>query len=547
MVRTDSQENPLLAIDDLSVTFSTPSGPVHAVQRASLTVGRGETVALVGESGSGKSVTALSILGLLPYPKASHPGGSIRFDHQELLGAGEKTLMSVRGDRIAMIFQEPMTSLNPLHVVEKQIAETLKLRDNLNDQQAREKVLELLRLVHIQEPESRLTAYPHQLSGGQRQRIMIAMALANEPGLLIADEPTTAVDVTTQAQILDLITELRNNLAMGVLLITHDLDVVKKTADRVYVMRRGQIIEAGHTDSVLNRPKQEYTRQLIEAEPRRLTRSIPENAPVVLQGKAIQVWFPIKKGVLRKTVDHIKAADNVSLAIRAGETVGVVGESGSGKTSLALALLRLISSRGEIELHGHPLQALRQHRLKPLRRKMQVVFQDPYGSLSPRLTVSQIVAEGLVAHRIGTQTAREAQVIDALEGVGLDPAARHRYPHEFSGGQRQRIALARAMIMQPDLLVLDEPTSALDRSVQVQMIDLLQRLQQEHALAYLFISHDLRVVRALSDQIIVMRRGQVVEQGLADTLFRHPAHPYTRALMSAAFDLTVSDETVIAQ
>jgi microcin C transport system ATP-binding protein len=547
MARSSPHPEPLLTIDDLSVTFSTASGPIEAVRHASLTVSRSETVALVGESGSGKSVTALSILGLLPYPKARHPGGSIRFDHQELLGADEKTLMSVRGDRIAMIFQEPMTSLNPLHVVEKQIAETLKLRNNLDDQQAREKVLELLRLVHIPEPESRLTAYPHQLSGGQRQRVMIAMALANEPGLLIADEPTTAVDVTTQAQILDLITELRNNLAMGVLLITHDLDVVRKTADRVYVMRRGQIIEDGHTDSVLSHPKQAYTRQLVEAEPHRLTRSIPENSPVVLRGNQIQVWFPIKKGVLRKTVDHIKAADNVSLAIRAGETVGVVGESGSGKTSLALALLRLISSRGEIELLGHPLQALRQRRLKPLRRKMQVVFQDPYGSLSPRLSVNQIVAEGLVAHGIGTETERDARVIEALEGVGLDQTSRHRYPHEFSGGQRQRIALARAMIMQPDVLVLDEPTSALDRSVQVQMIDLLQRLQREHALAYLFISHDLRVIRALSDQIIVMRRGKVVEQGHADTIFSNPTHPYTRALMSAAFDLAVSDETALAQ
>ena len=547
MAQHYSQREPLLTIDDLSVTFSTASGPIEAVRHASLTVSRGETVALVGESGSGKSVTALSVLGLLPYPKARHPGGSIRFDHQELLGAGEKTLMSVRGDRIAMIFQEPMTSLNPLHVVEKQIAETLKLRKNLDDQQAREKVLELLRLVHIPEPESRLTAYPHQLSGGQRQRIMIAMALANEPDLLIADEPTTAVDVTTQAQILELIAELREHSGMSVLLITHDLDVVRKTAERVYVMQAGRIIEDGDTASVFRAPAQTYTQQLIAAEPQPRSHSIPENAPVVLQGKQIQVWFPIKKGVLRKTVDHIKATDDVNLSIRAGETVGVVGESGSGKTSLALALLRLISSRGEIELLGRPLQGLRQRSLKPLRRQIQVVFQDPFGSLSPRLSVGQIIAEGLVAHDIGNPTEQQEKVIQVLEEMGLDPATRHRYPHEFSGGQRQRIALARAMIMQPEVLVLDEPTSALDRSVQAQMINLLQKLQHDHGLAYLFISHDLKVIRALSDQIIVMRQGKVVEQGDADTIFDNPTHPYTRALMSAAFDLTVSDTSVVAQ
>jgi len=547
MAHLDSVSTPLLTIDDLSVTFSTPAGPVEAVQQADLVVNRGETVALVGESGSGKSVTALSVLGLLPYPKATHPSGSIRFDDQELLGAGDKALMRIRGDRISMIFQEPMTSLNPLHSVEKQITETLKQKANLSAQQVRDRVIELLQRVHIHDPESRLGAYPHQLSGGQRQRVMIAMALANEPDLLIADEPTTAVDVTTQAQILDLIAELREHSGMSVLLITHDLDVVRKTAERVYVMQAGKIIEDGDTASVFRAPARTYTQQLIAAEPQPRSRSIPENAPVVLQGKKIQVWFPIKKGVLRKTVDYIKATDDVNLSIRAGETVGVVGESGSGKTSLALALLRLISSRGEIELLGRPLQGLRQQSLKPLRRQMQVVFQDPFGSLSPRLSVGQIVAEGLVAHNIGNETEQQEKVIHALEEVGLDPSTRHRYPHEFSGGQRQRIALARAMIMQPEVLVLDEPTSALDRSVQAQMINLLQKLQHDHALAYLFISHDLKVIRALSDQIIVMRQGKVVEQGDAETILDNPTHPYTQALMSAAFDLTVSDTSVVSQ
>ena len=547
MAHLDSGSTPLLTIDDLSVTFNTPTGPVEAVQQAGLVVNPGEAVALVGESGSGKSVTALSVLGLLPYPKATHPSGSIRFNDQELLGAGEKALMQIRGDRISMIFQEPMTSLNPLHSVEKQITEILKQKANFSARQVRDKVIELLQRVHIQEPESRLGAYPHQLSGGQRQRVMIAMALANEPDLLIADEPTTAVDVTTQAQILELMSELREHSGMSVLLITHDLDVVRKTAERVYVMQAGRIIENGDTTSVFRAPTQTYTQQLIAAEPQPRSRFIPENAPVVLQCKQIQVWFPIKKGVLRKTVDHIKATDDVDLSIRAGETVGVVGESGSGKTSLALALLRLISSRGEIKLLGHPVQGLRQRSLKPLRRQMQVVFQDPFGSLSPRLSVGQIVAEGLVAHGIGNETEQQEKVMSVLEEVGLDPDTRHRYPHEFSGGQRQRIALARAMIMRPEVLVLDEPTSALDRSVQVQMIDLLQSLQQLHGLAYLFISHDLKVIRALSDWIIVMRQGKVVEQGHADTIFDSPTHPYTRALMSAAFDLAVTDTNTVAQ
>ena len=547
MTQLESDSTPLLTIDNLSVTFNTPASSVEAVQQADLVVNRGEAVALVGESGSGKSVTALSVLGLLPYPKATHPSGSIRFNDQELLGASENALMQIRGNRISMIFQEPMTSLNPLHSVEKQITEILKQKAKLSTRQTRDKVIELLQRVHIQEPESRLGAFPHQLSGGQRQRVMIAMALANDPDLLIADEPTTAVDVTTQAQILELISELRERSGMSVLLITHDLDVVRKTAERVYVMQAGRIIENGETTSVFRTPTQTYTQQLIASEPQPRSRSIPDNEAVALQGKQIQVWFPIKKGVLRKTVDHIKATDGVDLTIRMGETIGVVGESGSGKTSLALALLRLISSRGEIKLLGQSIQGLRQKSLKALRRQIQVVFQDPFGSLSPRLSVGQIVTEGLVAHGIGNETERQEKVIQVLEEMGLDPDTRHRYPHEFSGGQRQRIALARAMVMQPKMLILDEPTSALDRSVQAQMIDLLQSLQEMRGLAYLFISHDLKVIRALSDQIIVMRQGKVVEQGDANAIFNSPTHPYTRALISAAFDLTVPDPTVVTQ
>ena len=437
----------LLDAADLKVRFNDH----EVLKAASLTIRDGDHLGMVGRNGCGKTTLLKMMQGL--YAPTS---GRVLLD-------GGDTAQFSRRDLASWIGYVPQEWF----LFAGTIRETIAIANPDADEDDIVKAAKLAG-VHdyvIDLPDGYATVIGEagsRLSGGQRQRVMIAMALANEPGLLIADEPTTAVDVTTQAQILDLITELRNKLAMGVLLITHDLDVVKKTADRVYVMRRGQIIEAGHSDSVLNRPKEEYTRQLIEAEPHRLTRSIPENAPVVLQGTEIQVWFPIKKGVLRKTVDHIKAADNVSLAIRAGETVGVVGESGSGKTSLALALLRLISSRGEIELHGHPLQALRQHRLKPLRRKMQVVFQDPYGSLSPRLTVSQIVAEGLVAHRIGTQTEREAQVIEALEGVGLDPAARHRYPHDFSGGQRQRIMVARPLMLDPPVIIADEPVPMVD-------------------------------------------------------------------------------------
>ncbi len=537
----------LLQIDDLSVHFDTPSGEMIAVDRVSVEIDTGETVALVGESGSGKSVTALSVMQLLPYPRARHPNGSIRFNGEELIGASPARLRAIRGDQIGMIFQEPMTSLNPLHKVQKQIGETLMLHRGMTEAAARARTLELLDMVHIREPEKRLDSYPHQLSGGQRQRVMIAMALANEPDLLIADEPTTAVDVTTQAQILKLLEELQQEMHMAVLLITHDLGIVDKVSDRVYVMQRGRIVEHGPTREVYASPRDPYTVKLLSAEPAQKPAADLGRSPAVLEAEHIRVWFPVKKGILRRTVDHIRAADDISFCLRAGETVGVVGESGSGKTTLALGLLRLEKAQGRIRFDGDEIQDLRGEELKPIRRQMQVVFQDPYGSLSPRLSIHQIVEEGLVAHDIGDAESRAQMVIEALDEVGIDPASRFRYPHEFSGGQRQRIAIARAMILKPRLVVLDEPTSALDRSVQVQIVDLLLRLQAEHDLAYLFISHDLKIVRALSDQLIVLRNGQVVEQGDARAVFEAPSDPYTKALISAAFDFELEDESVLEQ
>ena len=536
----------LLSIQDLSISFSSDDGVVNAVHSLSLRVERGETVALVGESGSGKSVTALSVLGLLA-PNARYESGHIRFKGDELRGADNETLQQIRGNRISMIFQEPMTSLNPLHVVEKQLTETLLLHKRLDATAAQQRSLELLRRVRIQTPEEKLKAYPHQLSGGQRQRVMIAMALANEPDLLIADEPTTAVDVTAQAQILMLLQDLQREFGMAVLLITHDLGVVRRVADRMYVMRAGRIVESGSRDQVFNTPQQAYTRTLIDAEPPTRETVADDTAAIVLRGENIRVWYPIKRGMLRRTVGHVKAANGISMLIRAGHTIGIVGESGSGKSTLALALLRLVESRGEIEFLNQPIHQFNSHQLKPLRKQIQIVFQDPYGSLSPRLSVAQIVAEGLRAHQIGNAETHDAQVVDALTEVGLDPDTRHRYPHEFSGGQRQRIALARAMILKPRLLILDEPTSALDRAVQAQMVTLLTQLQKKHGLAYLFISHDLKVVRALSDEIIVMREGEVVEYGTASRVLQNPQSSYTRALVTAAFDLSVSEENAVAQ
>jgi microcin C transport system ATP-binding protein len=542
----DATVTPLLQVRDLSVSFATPGGEVKAVRHISFAINKGETVALVGESGSGKSVTALSLLQLLPYPSARHPSGSILFLGQELVGARETVLQQVRGNRIAMIFQEPMTSLNPLHTIEKQVNEVLFVHKALGRAAARARTLELLRLVGLSGAEQRLQAYPHQLSGGERQRVMIAMALANEPDLLIADEPTTALDVTIQAQILKLLKELQAKFTMALLLITHDLTIVRKVADRVCVMKEGEIVETGPTESIFTCPQHDYTRRLIAAEPKGRPLPAPADAQAVMVGRDIKVWFPIKAGVLRRTVAHVKAVDGIGVTVREGHTVGVVGESGSGKTTLGLALLRLIGSEGYIQFCGRELQGLSSQQLRPLRREMQIVFQDPYGSLSPRLSVGQIIEEGLRAHKLGNRSEeRRALIEQALQEVGLDPDTRDRYPHEFSGGQRQRIAIARAMVLRPRFVVLDEPTSALDLSVQAQIVDLLRELQARHNLAYLFISHDLRVVRALSDEIIVMRAGRIVEQGLTATIFAQPKHPYTQALLAAALELeTVADGVV---
>jgi microcin C transport system ATP-binding protein len=533
----------LLQIRDLSVTFEAPDGPVEAVRHVSFDIERGETFAIVGESGSGKTVTALSIVQLLPYPVARHPSGSIRFRGIELCGAPEPVLRDVRGNRIAMVFQEPMTSLNPLHTVEKQVSEVLLVHKAMGRAAARARTLELLGLVGLPEAEHRLHAYPHQLSGGQRQRVMIAMALANEPDLLIADEPTTALDVTVQAQILKLLKELRAKFGMAVLLITHDLGIVRKVADRVCVMSGGEIVEAGRVADVYERPQHAYTRRLLAAQPKGQPDRPPRDTPVLLQARNLKIWFPIKAGVFRRTISHVKAVDGMSIAVRAGRTLGVVGESGSGKTTLGLAVLRLIRSEGSIVFADRELQGLTSRALRPLRREMQIVFQDPFGSLSPRLSIAQIVEEGLRVHAIGNGPAGRRKLIEeALVEVGLDPETADRYPHEFSGGQRQRIALARAMVLRPRLVVLDEPTSALDMSVQAQIVDLLRELQSRHELAYVFISHDLRVVRALADEVVVMKDGRAVEEGTADEIFDRPRQGYTRALMAAAFELEAVDE-----
>jgi microcin C transport system ATP-binding protein len=531
----------LLEVRDLSVTFGGWRGapPVHAVQRVSFSLDRGETLALVGESGSGKSVTALSILQLLPYPAASHtPESSIRFAGEELVGAAPVRLRQVRGNRIAMVFQEPMTSLNPLHTLDKQIAEVLLIHKHMSAAAARARTLELLRLVGLRDAENRLGAYPHQLSGGQRQRVMIAMAIANEPDILIADEPTTALDVTIQAQILKLMQDLRDRLGMALLLITHDLAIVRHMAERVCVMTQGEIVEQGATAEVFARPQHPYTRRLLAAEPKGRVPPAEPEAPVIVEGEAVKVWFPIRSGLLRRVKGYVKAVDGVSLAVRAGSTLGVVGESGSGKTTLGLALLRLLDADGGIRFAGHDIAHERQSRLRPLRREMQVVFQDPYSSLSPRLSIAQIVGEGLKVHQLAENEDERRQLIETtLAEVGLDPASADRYPHEFSGGQRQRVAIARALVLKPRFIVLDEPTSALDMSVQAQIVDLLRELQQRHGLAYLFISHDLKVVRAMAHEILVMKDGHIVESGATDRVMDAPEHPYTRALMAAAFDL----------
>ena len=536
---------PLLAVERLSVSFGRGPRQVEAVKEVSFAVERGETMALVGESGSGKSVTALSVLQLLPYPTAWHPGGSIKVRGEEVVGAPPSRMRAIRGDRISMVFQEPMTSLNPLHTVQRQIAEILFVHKGLGAAAARARTLELLDMVGLPNAANRLDSFPHQLSGGQRQRVMIAMALANEPDLLIADEPTTAVDVTIQAQLLKLLRELQERLGMAMLLITHDLGIVRKMARRVAVMRAGEFVEDGPAERVFGDPRHDYTRMLLAAEPRGEPVAAAADAPVVMAARDLKVHFPIKAGVFRRTIDHIKAVDGVSVTIRRGHTLGVVGESGSGKTTLGLALLRLIRSEGPVRFEERDIQGRTFKQLRPLRSAMQVVFQDPFGSLSPRMSVNQIVAEGLEIHGIGAPEERRAMIEGVLEEVGLDPETRDRYPHEFSGGQRQRIAIARALVLRPRFIVLDEPTSALDMSVQAQIVDLLRELQQRHRLAYMFISHDLKVVRALADELIVMRDGQVVEFGAARDIFDAPKAAYTRALMAAAFELEAVETGVV--
>jgi len=547
----------LLDIQNLSVEFQMPNRVVRAVDDVSIHVDAGETVALVGESGSGKSVTALSVMQLLPYPKARHPTGSILFRGEQIMGASRQKIAQVRGNQIGMIFQEPLSALNPLHRIKKQIGEVLQFHHDLNRSQMQDKTVELLEMVGIRNAPQRLDSWPHQLSGGQRQRVMIAMALANEPELLIADEPTTALDVTIQAQILELLQQLQQQLGMAMLLITHDLGVVGKISDRVYVMRHGKVVEEGATETLFDDPQHSYTRELLDAEPGRRVRSEfnttekAESANHLLEVNNLKVWFPIKRGVLRRTVDHVKAVDDISFNLDRGRTLGVVGESGCGKTSIALAVLKLVESRGDIVFDGVSVQHAKRDALRSIRSRVQMVFQDPFASLSPRMSVMNIIAEGLDAHHLASDsTEREQRVIESLELMELSPDMRNRYPHEFSGGERQRIAIARAAITRPELITLDEPTSAVDRSVQAHILDILLRLQEQTGVSYLFISHDLKVVRALADDVLVMKSGRAVEQGSAYELFNNPVEAYTRTLMRAAFNLEVlrddSEKGVVA-
>ncbi len=532
-----TQENKveqLLSIEDLSVEFISGENVQRAVNNINFSINKGETLALVGESGSGKSVTAHSILRLLPYPLARHPSGKIIYQGKDLLAAAPEYLRKVRGNRIAMIFQEPMSSLNPLHTIEKQINEILILHKGMNAKQASVRTLELLTLVEIPNPAQRMNSYPHELSGGQRQRVMIAMALANEPELLIADEPTTALDVTVQQTILELLSDLQERLGMSILLISHDLNLVRRVAHRVCVMRNGEIVEQAACAEIFSNPQHPYTQELLGAEPSGTP--VPHSpSETLLETRDLRVWFPIKKGIFQRTADYIKAVDGISFTLQRGQTLGIVGESGSGKSTLGLAILRLINSKGGIFYAGNAIDQLSQKEVRPLRRDIQVVFQDPFGSLSPRMSVSDIIGEGLHIHKMGNAQEQEQAIIAALQEVGLDPDTRHRYPHEFSGGQRQRIAIARALVLKPKLIVLDEPTSALDRTVQRQVVELLRNLQLKYNLTYVFISHDLAVVKALSHHLLVMRQGQVIEQGAAASIFAAPQQTYTQQLLAAAF------------
>jgi microcin C transport system ATP-binding protein len=526
----------LLRVRNLSIDFASGTSVVHAVREVSFSVAKGETLALVGESGSGKTVTAMSILRLLP-PSAGYPSGEIRLAGESMLQCDANTLRRIRGDMVGVIFQEPMTSLNPVHTVYRQIAEVIVTHRPVGRAQTRERVLELLDLVGIRDARSRMNAFPHELSGGQRQRVMIAMALANEPDLLIADEPTTALDVTVQARVMDLLTRIQQRLQMAVLLISHDLNVVRRMADRVAVMFQGEIVETASKESLFETPEHPYSRKLLAAEPAGRPAGDPAAAPELLVGREIKVYFPIKKGVLKRTVDYVRAVDGVSFTIRQGQSLGVVGESGSGKSTLALAVLRLLKeARGTIRFNGQRIDNRGPAAMRPLRRGLQAVFQDPYGSLSPRMPVVDIIAEGLGIHGIGDSAERDDRVVEAMRSVGLDPDLRHRYPHEFSGGQRQRVAIARVLVLRPQLIILDEPTSSLDRTVQFQVIELLRSLQAERNLAYLFITHDLKVVKSLCHSIMVMKAGRVVEAGSADQIFNQPRQPYTRELLEAAFD-----------
>jgi microcin C transport system ATP-binding protein len=548
MAQASLTQTPLLEVRDLSITFRQGGADHLAVDHVSFSLAKGRTLALVGESGSGKSVTALSIVRLLGATSASYPSGEVLFNGVDLLRAQEPELRKVRGNQITMVFQEPMSSLNPLHSILQQISEILELHGLRGAQKLRERVIELLDEVGIPDPASRLNAYPHQLSGGQRQRVMIAMALANRPALLIADEPTTALDVTVQAQILKLLKDLQSRMGMAMLFITHDLGIVRKIADDVCVMQKGRIVEAGPVEDVFSNPQHAYTKMLLAAEPKGQAPISDHNAPSIMSADDVRVWFPIKRGFFRRTIGHIKAVDGVSINVREGQTLGVVGESGSGKTTLGLALLRLIRSQGPIVFMGQQIEGLDSSAMRPLRRNMQIVFQDPFGSLSPRMSIAEIIAEGLEVQKplLGYGERREI-VAQALIDTGLDPAAMDRYPHEFSGGQRQRIAIARAVALEPKFIVLDEPTSALDMSVQAQIVDLLRDLQQKKKLAYMFISHDLKVVRALASDIIVMRQGRVVEQGVATDVFASPRNDYTRALFAAAFNIEADAAGIVSQ